>query len=115
MPYQVYNYEDYVEVRLEGVIDSPVTFESEELAVVSLVRKVLFDYAGVTDMRADAYELADEARRGEELGLKVAIFAPRPALFGLTRQALQLGLVNEGISANVFTDVEEARAWLRSA
>ena len=56
-----------------------------------------------------------QAKRLENLGLKVAFYAPRPALFGLNRQVLQLAEVREGITANVFSNLEEARAWLRSA
>ena len=112
LPYQVYKHDDYVEVRLEGVIDAAIHLGQEDLCSTS---KVLFDYAAVTEMRADAYELAEAAHEREVHGLKVAVYAPRPALFGLARQALQLGLVREGVSASVFLDVEEARAWLRSA
>jgi hypothetical protein len=110
LPYQVYKHEDYVEVRLEGVIESalPLVQLAEDDALV------LVDYAGVTEVVADTYELARQARLAEEAGLKVAVYAPRPALFGLNRQALQLGLVSEGVSSNVFTDRDEAQAWLHA-
>ena len=108
MPYQVHKHEDYLEVRLEGLIESAVALS--ELA--SAGDHVLVDYADVTEVRADSYQLAEQARRAEQAGIKVAVYAPRPAWFGLNRQALQLGLVDEGVSVSVFTDREEARRWL---
>ena len=113
MPYQVLRHDDYLEVRLEGVIEAALNFEEPPFRN-ALGARVLVDYAAVTDVRADAYSLAEQARRAEAAGFKVAVFAPRPSLFGLNRQALQLGAVQEGVSAGVFSDLEEARAWLRA-
>ena len=62
----------------------------------------------------DALSVAAQAQLAEELGYRVAVYAPRPALFGLSRQAFQLGHVEEGISAAVFTDLNAAREWLRT-
>lgn len=113
LPYQVLRHDDYLEVRLEGVIEAALDFDQPPFNQRS-GQRVLVDYTGVTDVRADAYVLAEQARRAEAAGLKVAVFAPRPSLFGLNRQALLLGAVREGISAGVFKDLDEARAWLRS-
>jgi len=110
LPYQLHRHEDYLEVRLEGVIESALPLRK----IAARSTRVLVDYAGVTEVIADTYDLAREARLAEEAGLKVAVYAPRPALFGLNRQALQLGLVSEGVSVNVFSDREEATAWLRA-
>jgi hypothetical protein len=115
LPYQVHKHEDYVEVRLEGVIEAAIRLSRDESSEAQSRGKLLFDYSGVTEMKADAYELAEAARFCEANGLKVAVFAPRPALFGLARQSLQLANVKEGVSANVFSDHDEARAWLISA
>ena len=112
MPYQLNAHAGYVEVRLEGVIDRPVRLTGPEFESVRSAHRVLFDYSGITEMRADAYDLADAAKTCEVLGLKVAVYAPRPALFGLARQAIQLGGVAEGVSASVFLDHEAAREWL---
>ena len=76
--------------------------------------RLLLDYTGVTEIHASAYTLAEQARNGERRGLKIAVCAPRPALFGLNRQAFQLSHVREGESAGVFTDLESARSWLMS-
>ena len=114
MPYQVLKHEDYVEVRLEGVLDSALDFEDHSLDGAGGSRKILLHLGGVTEIRADAYLLADHARRAEARGFKVAVYAPRPAVFGLNRQALQLGAVHEGISAGVFASLEEAEVWLRT-
>ena len=65
-------------------------------------------------MKASAYALADEARLSEDRGRKVALYAPRPALFGLARQVPQLAIVAEGVAANVLTDLDEVRAWSRT-
>lgn len=114
MPYQVLKHEDYVEVRLEGVLDSALDFEDQSLEGAGGLRRVLLDFGGVTEIRADAYLLADQARKAEARGFKIAVYAPRPAVFGLNRQALQLGAVHEGISAGVFANLEEAKVWLRT-
>jgi hypothetical protein len=113
MPYQVLRHDDYLEVRLEGVVEAALDFDAPPFSGAQGAR-VLVDYAAVTDVRADAYALAEQAHRAEAAGFKVAVFAPRLALFGLNRQALQLGGVQEGISAGVFSDLDEARAWLRA-
>ncbi len=113
MPYQLLRHDDYLEVRLEGVVEAALDFNAPPFSS-ALTTRVLVDYSAVTDVQTDAYVLAEQARRAEAAGLKVAVFAPRPAMFGLNRQALQLGAVREGVSAGVFTDLEEARAWLQA-
>ncbi len=115
LPYQVLLHEDYVEVRFEGVLDGALSFDDAALESVVSLPRVLLDYTGVTEINADAYVLAERARKGEAQGLKVAIYAPRPALFGLSRQALQLGGVREGVSVGVFSDLESARTWLMAS
>jgi hypothetical protein len=104
-----------VEVRLEGALDSAINFEDAEFGTLTAQSRVLLDFAAVTDVRADAYALAEQARRSEALGFKGAVYAPRPALFGLNRQALQLGAIREGVSARVFSEIDAAREWLLSA
>lgn len=106
-------HDDYFEVRLEGVVEAALDFSEPPFGGAQGAR-VLVDYAAVTDVRADAYALAEQARRAEAAGFKIAVFAPRPSLFGLNRQALQLGAVQEGVTAGVFSDLEEARTWLRA-
>ncbi|MEO8540443.1 MAG: hypothetical protein ABI577_11940 [bacterium] len=103
-----------MEVRLEGVLDRAFDFDDAEIVAAPDLRRLLLDFSGVTDVHADAYALAEQAHRGEERGFKVAVYAPRPALFGLNRQALQLGAIREGESAGVFNNLEAARAWLRA-
>ena len=106
-------HDDYLEVRLEGVIESALDFAQPPFSQATETR-VLVDFGAVTEVRADAYVLAEQARRAEAAGFKIAFYAPRPAFYGLNRQALQLGAVQEGVSAGVFADLEEARAWLRA-
>jgi hypothetical protein len=114
LPYQVLKHGDYVEVRLEGVLESALDFEDQSLEGEGGVRKLLLDFGGVTEVRADAYLLAEQARSAEARGFKIAVYAPRPAVFGLNRQALQLGAVHEGVTAGVFASLEEARIWLQT-
>ncbi len=114
MPYQVLRHDDYLEVRLQGVVESALDFGQPPFTA-AMPGRFLVDYAEVTEVRADAYALAEQARRAEAAGFKVAVFAPRPSLFGLNRQALLLAAVQEGVSAGVFADLEEARTWLRAS
>lgn len=114
MPYQVLQHGDYLEVRLEGVLVDALDFDASDLVSTTNGTRLLLDYTGVTDIQASAYTLAEQARNGESRGFKVAVCAPRPALFGLSRQAFQLSHVREGESAGVFSSLEAARAWLMS-
>ncbi len=111
LPYQLREHSDYLEVRLEGVIESLVTVEKAAPGRAGQ-RKVLLNCEAVTEVVADTYTLADQARRVEALGFLVAVYAPRPALFGLSRQVFLLAHVNEGVSAAVFSDLDAARQWL---
>lgn len=114
MPYQLLRHAKYIEVRYRGVLDTAIALSAEELGAITEVKRVLLDFTAVTAIDADVYTLAEQARRTEERGLRVAFLAPRPALFGVTRQVLQLAAVNEGQTANVFSRAEDARAWLLS-
>lgn len=113
MPYELHEHQDYVEVRLEGLIGSVEHFERVLRAGLGN-RRVIINLASVQEIVADAYGLAEQAHQAETLGYRVAIYAPRPALFGLSRQVLLLGNVREGVSASVFSDLEAAKAWLRA-
>ncbi len=113
MPYQVLHHTQYLEVRFDGVIEAPLDLTQPPFSEAP-GRRLLVDYGGVTEVLADAYAFAEQARQAESTGLKVAIYAPRPLLFGLSRQALQLGGVREGVSAGVFTSRDEATAWLEA-
>lgn len=112
MPYQFVDRLTHLEIRLEGVVDEGLVIEEEVVTRIGDVRRVLVDYSAVTEMRLAALALAEVASRQEAAGVKVAVFAPRPAIFGFTRQVLQLAGVREGVTASVFTDLAEARAWL---
>jgi hypothetical protein len=112
MPHQLFAHDAYVELRLNGVVDAPEELSESEWSVVGSVNRVLVDYSDVEQMNVDPYTLAGRARKNEERGIKVAVFAPRPALFGLNRQVLQLAGAGEGRTARVFRDRDEAVAWL---
>lgn len=112
MPYQFVDRLTHLEIRLEGIVDEELLIEEAVLKRVGDVGRVLFDYSGVTEVRLDSMSLATAARRQEAAGVKVAVYAPRPAMFGVNRQVLQLAGVREGVTASVFSDLGEARAWL---
>jgi hypothetical protein len=114
LPFQIHKHVDYIEVRLEGVLDVAPGLEDVQAAAGGPFSRLLVDFTGVTEVRADPYSLADRARNNEDAGIKIAFYAPRPALFGVVRQVLQLGSVHEGVTASAFKDVEAAREWLRS-
>jgi hypothetical protein len=112
VPYQFVDRLTHVEIRLEGVIDGGLIFEEAVVRRVDEVRRVLVDYSSVTEVRLDSMSLATMARLQEAAGVKVAVYAPQPVMFGFNRQVLQLAGVREGVTAGVFRDLGEARAWL---
>jgi hypothetical protein len=114
LPYQFRERGDFVEVELEGFLDS-IGNCMRDLAAGSGCRNVLLNLTGVTSVVSDTYALADQVQSAVLQGFRLAFFAPRPALFGISRQTLQLGNVEEGTSAAVFSDVDAAREWLLSA
>lgn len=114
MPYQFIDHLTHLEIRLEGVVDDSLVFDADVLERVADVRRILIDYSGVVQMHLDSTALAEKARKNEAAGLKVAVFAPNPAMFGFNRQVLQLAGVREGETVCVFDDLAEARDWLLS-
>lgn len=114
MPYQFVDHLTHLELRLEGVIDDGLVIDGDVVARAGELRRVLIDYSAVTEIRLDPLLLASVARRQQSAGVKVAVYAPRPAMFGFNRQVLQLAGVREGVTASVFSDLAEARVWLLS-
>lgn len=112
MPYQFVDRVTHLEIRLEGVIDDGLVIEEEVVVRAGKIRRVLVDYSAVTEIRLDPFSLANAARLQQAAGVKVAVYAPRPAMFGFNRQVLQFAGVREGVTASVFRDLAEARVWL---
>lgn len=112
MPYQFVDRLTHVEIRLEGVVDEDLVIDAGVIERIGDVRRVLVDYSAVTGVRLDSLFLAEAARRQEAAGVKVAVFAPTPVMFGFNRQVLQLAGVREGVTASVFSDLADARKWL---
>jgi hypothetical protein len=112
MPPQLFEHGAYVELRLSGVLDTPEEFTGGECSVVVAVNRVPVDYSDVEQLNVVPYTLAGMAMKNEERGIRVAVYAPRPAMFGLNRQVLQLAATAEGRTATVFRDHGEAVAWL---
>jgi hypothetical protein len=112
VPYQFVDRLTHLEIRLEGIVDEELVIDEAVLTRVGDVGRVLVDYSGVTAMRLDSNSLAATARRQEAAGVKVAVYAPKPAMFGFNRQVLQLAGIREGVTASVFSDLGEARDWL---
>ncbi|MGE3074393.1 MAG: hypothetical protein AB7N24_14175 [Dehalococcoidia bacterium] len=114
MPYQLHERRDYVEVEVDGVLDS-VSMCIRELSTRAKSKNVLLNLEHVTSVNGDTYALAGHLQEIVLKGYRLAFYAPRPALFGVSRQALQLGNVEEGSAASVFTALDAAREWLLSA
>lgn len=112
VPYQFVDRLTHLEIRLEGVLDDGFVIEEDVVARAGELGRVLMDYSAVTEIRLDPLLLASAAQRQQAAGVKVAVYAPRPALFGFNRQVLQLAGVREGVTASVFQDLAEARTWL---
>src|SRR3990172_7235803 len=112
VPYQFVDRLTHVEIRLEGVVDEDLVIDAGVIERIGDVRRVLVDYSAVTGVRLDSLFLAEAARRQEAAGVKVAVFAPPPGMFGFNRQVLQLAGVREGVTASVFSDLADARKWL---
>lgn len=105
--------DDYIEVRLYGVLDGsqrpPLTPEPRP-QVEGL--KVLFDRAGVERVALPLDELVSAFVRLDAGGLRAAFYAPEPALSGINRQAIQMSGAAEGYSLSVFREKEAAVNWL---
>jgi len=114
VPYQFRERGEFLEVRLDGVLESFAPFV-RDLIDRTGTKQVLLNLEGVTSVAADTYALASQVQAAVTEGYRLAFFAPRPALFGISRQTLLLGNVEEGTAAGVFRDIEEARRWLLSA
>ncbi len=114
MPYQLLRHPGHLEVRLAGALERFPLLEPADRVHLRAARRVLVDVTSVTTVDVDVYWIADVARRQEAAGIRLAICAPRPALFGIARQALQLAGVREGTTASVFSSCDAAREWLIS-
>jgi hypothetical protein len=67
------------------------------------------DYAAVQATVRNIHELA-ERRKGK----KTAFLAPDPLSYGMLRMAITIvDCVESRLVASVFTDIEEAKAWLK--
>ena len=111
MPYQVNARIGYTELHLSGTITRIEQVTGAD-SLLSNATRLLVDFSDVEQFNLDPYEMVAMAKRKDELGVRVAVYAPRPALFGVNRQVLQLAGVREGETARVFKDLAAARAWL---
>ncbi|MGE3074716.1 MAG: hypothetical protein AB7N24_01190 [Dehalococcoidia bacterium] len=107
----------YVLVNLAGEV-RPGVFRglfagSDELALaVNEFRRVLIDVSEVDDVLFDPVMLGEAAARNNATrGVRFAIAATTPAMFGLGRQVAQISGL-EGVAVSVFHSREEAAAWL---
>lgn len=114
MPYQLQERRDYIEIEIDGILESIASFV-RELSTHAGTKNVLVNLEHVTTVTGDTYAIAGHVQDMVLRGYRLAFYAPRPALFGVSRQALQLGNVEEGSAAGVFTALDAAREWLLSA
>jgi hypothetical protein len=115
MPHQFLSHANYVELRLTGVIDSFAPLADDEERAVQSAGRILIDYSGVERWDVDPYALVPAARENDRRGIRIAVYAPQPVLFGINRQILQLAGAREGETVCVFTDRAEAEAWIQAA
>ncbi|MEX2081620.1 MAG: hypothetical protein WEC33_08380 [Dehalococcoidia bacterium] len=113
MPYQVAEHLGYVQLTLSGILDeATLAISANDAERIVRNRKVLVDFSAITAIDFEVHRLATYASANEAQGLKVAAFAPTDFLFAINRQALLLAGVEEGVSAGVFREVDDALSWL---
>jgi hypothetical protein len=113
MAWELQVQDGYIEVRLYGVLDGsqrPPLAPEPRPQVEGL--KVLFDLAGVERVALPLDELVRAFVRLDAAGLRVAFYAPEPAVFGINRQAIQMAGAAEGYSLSVFREKDAAVSWL---
>lgn len=116
MAFRVIAHETYLEVQLFGIVDGTQGRAPQrarlQRARPPLGTKILLDLSDVERIVMPVDRMSDGMARVEALGERMALFAPRADLFGLSRQVLQLGGVKEGFSIPVFKERDLAVAWL---
>lgn len=76
--------------------------------------RILLDCTGVTEVTVPVESIAVAGQQLYRMGVKLAILAGGPLVFGLARQAIQLAALPEGQAFAAFLDREEAVRWLRA-
>jgi hypothetical protein len=115
MPYQFLSQDGYVELRLTGVIRSFAPLLGGEAEALRTATRILIDYSGVERWDIDPYALVPAARENDKRGIRIALYAPQPVLFGINRQIVQLSGAREGETIRVFNDRAAAETWIRVA
>lgn len=77
--------------------------------------RVLFDCTAVREVTVPAENLAAAAQQLHRMGVRLALLAGSPLVFGLGRQAIQLAGLPEGVTFAVFMERDEALRWLLGA
>ncbi len=113
MPIEVLESARWLEVRLSGRM-TPVDGSSARDLVPPLAsgRDVLFDYTDVTEFNAPVEAIVEIFRSLGRNAHRCAVIAPRPALFGVNRQAMQLADLDGDIRMRIFHDRPSAVTWL---
>lgn len=74
--------------------------------------RLLLDCTNVREVTVPAENLAVAAQQLYARGVKLALLAGSPLVFGLARQAIQLAGIPEGTAFATFRDRGEAVRWL---
>ncbi len=75
--------------------------------------RILLDCTGVEEISVPVESIAVAGQQLHRMGVKLALLAGRPLVFGLARQAIQLAGLPEGQAFAAFMEREEALRWLR--
>jgi hypothetical protein len=115
MPMEVLDTQLWLEVRLSGemtVVDG--TSARDLVPPLAAGRDVLFDYSEVTEIRAPVDSLVSIMQALGPTVHRCAVVAPRPAIFGVNRQAIQLANLDDSERVRVFKDRPSAVGWLNT-
>ncbi|GIW17852.1 hypothetical protein [Tepidiforma sp.] len=77
--------------------------------------RVLLDCTAVREVTVPAENIAAAAQQLHRMGVRLALLAGSPLVFGLGRQAIQLSGLPEGVAFAVFMARDEALRWLLGA
>jgi hypothetical protein len=117
MPLEAFDRKTHLHLLMSGIVcpsdgEAALTYARQTPTEAS---RLLLDFTEAEELALTVNELVVLAREIMAAVRVVAVAAPRPVIFGLNRQALQLADVGEGSRVRVFRDADTARDWLLSA
>ncbi len=107
--------EGYLEWVAPGAVTPETWLPGGDLPLLPPGTRVLLDATGVREVTVPAENFAAAAQQLHRMGVRVALLAGSPLVFGLGRQAVQLAGLPEGVAFAVFMERDEALRWLLGA